>query len=78
MPLLLLVGFGLAMAAWFALGVLMDHRTTWGARVPERLAAVLLPGRLPSYVRIDAERARQARQARARRGGGTPPRHDQA
>lgn len=56
----MLLGFGLTMAVWFAVAMVMDHRTfRRGGRAPGRVAAAVLPGRMPSYVRLDAEHARQ-------------------
>lgn len=65
----MLIAFGVLMAVWFAVALVMDNRMARGGRVPGRVAAAVLPGRLPSYVRLDAE---YARQARAQRRTGRP------
>jgi len=64
-----LVVFGVGMAAWFALGVLVEYLAARGT-VPERLAVHVLPGRLPSYVREDLAISRRDRaQYRVRKPG---------
>lgn len=64
-----LVGLGLLLAGWFALGVLIDHLSTRRTAVPARLAVHVLPGWLPSYVREDLA---DARRDRAQRREGNP------
>jgi len=66
--LLMVIAFGVLMGGWLALGLLMDRRIT-RRTVPERWVVHVLPGWLPSYVRRDAE---YARQARARQRAGKP------
>lgn len=63
-----LVVLGIALALWFALGVLIDHMSRRTA-APVRLAVRVLPGWLPSYVREDQA---EARRDRAQRRAGKP------
>lgn len=64
MALILLLVFGLLVAAWWAVGLVADLMTGRHRLLPDRIAVRVLPGHLPAYVREDYARARRRRPAR--------------
>ncbi|MFE6282464.1 hypothetical protein [Streptomyces sp. NPDC057877] len=61
MALILLLIFGVLVLAWWVLAAVLEVLADRQVRVPERWMVRILPGWLPTYVRQDLARARQAR-----------------